>query len=115
MNLLMTRRTSLVALAGLASGFLVSEILAGSVSAQGDTTTKTRVKEKAKATMKKGQVKWESLTPEQQAHAKETLKADAEQAKAKWESLTPERQQELVGKGAATVQRGRKKYQSLPK
>ena len=117
MSVMMTRRRSLVTLAGLASGFLVSAGLGlpGSVSAQSGSPTKSGVKAKSKAAAKKGQMKWESLTPEQQEQAKTKLQAGAEKANEKWNSLTPEQQQEMIGKGQAGAQRARKKWQSLPK
>ena len=113
----MTRRASLIALAGLASGFLVSGSLGlpGSVAAQSESPTKTGIKAKTKAAMKKGQVKWESLTPEEKEQVKAKLNTTVEQAQAKWESLPPERQEQLYLKGQATSQAARKKWQSLPK
>jgi acyl-CoA reductase-like NAD-dependent aldehyde dehydrogenase len=110
---MMTRRTSLVTLAGLVSGFLVSgsPSVIRSVSAQ---PTQTEIKERGKQAAKQAQVKWESLTPEQQQKLEERWHADAQKAKEKWDSMTPEQQQQAIAQGKAAAQRVRKKWQQLP-
>jgi hypothetical protein len=61
---MMTRCSSLIALAGLASGFLVTGGLGlpQQVSAQ---PTQTEIKQKRGVAAKKAATKWDSLTPEQ--------------------------------------------------
>ena len=106
---LMTRRASLITMAGLIGGFLA----AGTASAQGPT--QSGIKSKARGAMEQGKVKWESLTPEQQEAMKARAKGDVQKAQEQWQSMTPEQQQEVIAAGKATGQRARKKYQSLPK
>ncbi|OGL15282.1 MAG: hypothetical protein A3F92_14355 [Candidatus Rokubacteria bacterium RIFCSPLOWO2_12_FULL_71_22] len=114
MSLMMTRRASLITLAGLVGGFVAGGSLgAGSVSAQ--SPTQTEIKAKGRAAVEKGQVKWESLTPEQQEAMKTRAKGDMQKAQAQWQSMTPEQQQEMLSAGKAAAQRGRKKWQALPK
>ena len=109
----MIRRSSLLAVAGLVSGIW----LAGSfmslpmASAQ---PTQTEIKEKAKQKAKKGQDRWQSMTPEQQQAAKEKGETAVDKGQDKWQSMTPEAQDAAKDKGKTTAKKAQKKWQSLP-
>jgi hypothetical protein len=109
----MTRRSSLLALAGLVSGLLVTGdfSLPRQVSAQ---PTQTEIKQKARQGAEKAVAKWDSLSPEQQQQLEDKWKMTAEQAQAKWNSMTPEQQQQAIGRGKTAAQKVQKKWQSLP-
>ncbi len=116
----MSRRMSLVFVAGVVSTVLVlgGLGLAGSALAQPQTKqqpTQTEIKAKGKAAAKKAHIKYESLTPEQQEHVKATLKADAAKAQAKWDAMTPDQQQKFIAKAKAEGKKVAEKWQSLPK
>jgi hypothetical protein len=110
---MMTRRSLLIALAGVVSGFLVTGnlVMPRLASAQ---PTQTEIKQKSGAAAKKAATKWDSLTPEQQQQLQEKWKLNAEQAQAKWNSMTPEQQQQAQAKGKSAAQKARQKWQSLP-
>ena len=109
----MTRRASLLALAGLMSGILVTGdfSLPGQVSAQ---PTQTEMKQKARQGAQKTVAQWDSLSPEQQQQLQEKWQMTAEQAEAKWNSMTPAQQQRAVARGKSPAQKAQKKWQSLP-
>jgi hypothetical protein len=100
----MTRRSSLLALAGLVSRLLVTGdfSLPRQVSAQ---PTQTEIKQKARQGAEKAVAKWDSLSPEQQQQLESKWKTAAEQAQAKWNSMTPEQQQQAVARGKSAAQR----------
>ena len=106
----MTRRVATIAVAGMLAGVMAAGV--GTASAQ---VTQSGVKEKAKATMQAGQVKWESLTPARQQELIAEWNTTKEAAQAKWESLPPTQQQELKTKAVAAGAATKKKWQSLPK
>ncbi len=110
---MLTRRSSLLTLAGLVSGFLVTGqfSLPRQVSAQ---PTQTEIKQKGRQGAQKAVVKWDSLSPEQQQQLQDRWKMTAEQAQAKWNSMPPEQQQQAMAKGKSAAQRAQKKWQSLP-
>jgi hypothetical protein len=110
---MMTRRSSLLALAGLVSGILVTGEfnLPQQVSAQ---PTQTEIKQKARQGAQKSVAKWDSLSPEQQQQLQDKWKITAEQAQAKWNSMPPEQQQQAMAKGMSAAQKAQKKWQSLP-
>jgi hypothetical protein len=110
---MMTRRSSLLALAGLVSGMLVTGgfSLPRQVSAQ---PTQTEIKQKAKQGGQKAAAKWDSLSPEQQQQLQDKWKMTADQAQAKWDSMTPEQQQQAAARGKSAAQKAQKKWQSLP-
>lgn len=107
---MMTRRASLITLAGMLAG--VATIGVGSVSAQ---ATKSGIETKAKEAASKAQIDWQSLPAEQQEKLKEQWKMDADKAQQKWNSMTPEQQATEKQKVAATADKAQKKWQSLPK
>jgi hypothetical protein len=109
---MMTRRSSLLALAELVSGVLVTGELSlpRQVSAQ---PTQTEIKQKARQGAQKAVTKWDSLSPEQQ-QLQDNWKMTAEQAQAKWNSMPPEQQQQAMAKGKSAAQKAQKKWQSLP-
>lgn len=112
---MMTRRSSVITLAGLlASGLLFAGILSapGPVSAQ---ATQTEIKQKAKTQATKAATKWESLTPEQQKKLQDQWKVAADQAEQKWASMTPEQQQQAIGTAKADASKAKKKWQATPK
>jgi hypothetical protein len=88
----MTRRSSLLALAGLASDILFAGGLSlpRQVSAQ---PTQTELKQKARQGAQKAVAKWDSLSPEQRQLLQDQWKMTAEQAQAKWDSIPPEQRQ----------------------
>jgi hypothetical protein len=98
---MLTRRSSLLALAGLAGGILVAGALCPprQVSAQ---PTRTEIKQKAVA-------KWDSLSPEQQQLLQDQWKMTAEQAQAKWDSMPPEQQQQAMARVKSAAQKAQKK------
>lgn len=110
----MTRRSSLITLAGLVSGLLFAGGLSvpGPVSAQ---KTQTEMKEKAKGSAAKAAATWESLTPEQQKKLMDQWNVTADQAKVKWAAMTPEQQQQAIATGQAGVDKAKKKWQATPK
>jgi hypothetical protein len=110
---MMTRRSSLMALAGLLSGFLVAGGL-GLIQLVSAQPTQTEIKQKGGAAAQKAATKWDSLTPEQQQQLQEKWKLNAEQAQAKWNAMTPEQQQQVAARGKAAAQKARQKWQSLP-
>lgn len=119
-NRIMTRkRISLVSVVGLVSTFLVlgGLGLAGSALAQQPTQTELKAKAKAKvqAGQVKAQMKWDSLTPDQQEQLRTTWKADADKAKATWDAMTPEQQQQHIAKAQAGGAKAKAAWQSLPK
>ena len=109
----MIRRSSLLAVAGLVGGIW----LAGSftslplASAQ---PTQTEIKNKARQGAKKGQERWQSMTPEQQEAAKEKGEAAVDKGQDKWQSMTPDAQDAAKEKGQSAAQKAQKKWQSLP-
>jgi hypothetical protein len=107
---MMTRRASLIALAGIVAG--VASIGIGSVSAQ---ATKSGIEAKAKEGATKARMDWQSLPAEQQQKLREEWKMDAEKAQQKWNALTPEQQDAEKQKVAAVADKAQKKWQSLPK
>ena len=107
---MMTRRASLITLAGMLAG--VATIGIGSVSAQ---ATKSGIETKAKEAASKAQIDWQSLPADQQQKLKEQWKMDADKAQQKWNSMTPEQQDAEKQKVAATADKAQKKWQSLPK
>jgi hypothetical protein len=108
-----TRRSSLLALAGLVSGILVTGELSlpWQVSAQ---PTQTEIKQKARQGAQKAVTKWDSLSPEQQQQLQNKWKMTTEQAQAKWNSMPPEQQQQAMAQGKSAAQKAQKKWQSLP-
>ncbi|MBM2813215.1 MAG: hypothetical protein HW416_3974 [Chloroflexi bacterium] len=119
-NRIMTRiRKSLVSVAGLVSTFLVlgGLGLTGSALAQQppkQQPTQTELKAKAKAAAVKAQIKWASLSPDQQEQVKTTWKADVAKAQAKWDAMTPEQQQQYIAKAKAGSKKVAEVWQSLP-
>ncbi len=110
---MMSRRSSLLVIAGLVSGIW----LAGSFAplpVAASQRTKTEVKQEAREKGEQGQDKWQSMTPEEQQQAKEKGKAGAEKKQEQWQSLTPEQQQAAKEKGQKGAQKTKKKWQSLP-
>jgi hypothetical protein len=109
----MTRRSSLLALAGLVSGLLVAGDLSlpRQVSAQ---PTQTEIKQKARQGAEQAVAKWDSLSPEQQQQLENKWKMTVEQAHAKWNAMTPEQQQQAIARGKTAAQKSQKKWQSLP-
>ena len=106
----MTRRSSLLALAGLVSGILVTGDF--SMPRQGSAQpTQTEIKQKAKQGGQKAVTKWDSLSPEQQQQLQDKWKMTAEQAQAKWNSMPPEQQQQAVSRGRSAAQKAQKKWQ----
>jgi hypothetical protein len=110
---MMTRRSSLLALAGLVSGMLATGELSlpRQVSAQ---PTQTEIKQKARQGAEKAVAKWDSLSPEQQQQLQDRWRMTAEQAQAKWNSMPPEQQQQAMAKGKSAAQKAQQKWQSLP-
>ena len=111
----MTRkRISLVSVVGLVSTFLVLGTLglAGSALAQ---PTQTGIKAKAKAEGVKAQMKWDSLTPDQQEQMRTSWKAGAAKAKTRWDGMTPDQQQKYIAKAKAGGKKTADVWQSLPK
>jgi hypothetical protein len=88
----MTRRSSLLALAGLASEILFAggPSLPRQVFAQ---PTQTELKQKARQGSQKAVARWDSLSPEQRQLLQDQWKMTAEQAQAKWDSIPPEQRQ----------------------
>jgi hypothetical protein len=109
----MTRLSSLLALAGLVSGLLVTGDLSlpRQVSAQ---PTQTELQQKARQGAEKAVAKWDSLSPEQQQQLEDKWKMTAEQAQTKWNSMTPKQQQRAIARGKTAAQKAQKKGQSLP-
>ncbi len=119
-NRIMTRtRKSLVSVAGLVSTFLVlgGLGLAGSALAQQPTKqqpTQTEIKTKGKAGATKAQIKWASLSPDQQEQVKTTWKEDAAKAQAKWDAMTADQQQQYITKAKAGSKKTAEVWASLP-
>jgi hypothetical protein len=111
---MMTRRLSLIALAGLVSGFLVTGSFSLPRPVSAAQHTQTEIKQKGKETAKKGQAKWESLSPEQQQQLQDKWHVTADQAQEKWDSMSPEQQQQAKAKGKTAAQKTRQKWQTLP-
>jgi hypothetical protein len=111
---MMTKRSSLGAIAGLVSGMWLAGSLL-SVPPASAQSTQTEVKSRVKQGALQGKGKWQSATPEQQESAKATGKADIQESQAKWQSATPEAQQQAKDKGVSKAQEGKKKWQSMPK
>jgi predicted Fe-S protein YdhL (DUF1289 family) len=110
---MITRRSALLAVAGLVSSILVTGDFGQprQVSAQ---PTQTESKQKARQRTQQAVAKWDSLSPEQQQQLEDKWKMTAEQAQAKWNSMTPEQQQQAMAKGKSAAQKAQKKWQSLP-
>jgi hypothetical protein len=109
----MTKRTSLLAIAGLMSGIWLAGSFAPLPLAWAQPT-KTEIKQKGKQKSQKGQENWQSMTPEEQQAAKEKGQAASQESQEKWQSMTPEEQQAAKQKAKGGTQKARKKYQSLP-
>jgi hypothetical protein len=110
---MITRRSSLLALAGLASGMLITGTfgLPGQAAAQ---RTQTEMKQKAKEGAQKAATKWDSLSPEQQQQIQDQWKVTADQAQAKWNAMPPEQQQQAISRAKSAAQKAQKKWQSIP-
>jgi hypothetical protein len=106
----MTRRESLIAMAGVLVGGVTIGV--GSVSAQ---ATKSGVETRAKDAGKRTQAEWQSLSAEEQQKLREQWQMDAEKAQQKWNALTPEQQEAERQKVASAAGKAQKKWQSLPK
>jgi hypothetical protein len=110
---MMTRRSSLLAIAGLVSGIW----LAGSVisvppaSAQ---PTQTEIKQKTKKKAAKSREEWQAMTPEEQQAAKEAAKEKANKSREEWQAMTPEEQQAAKHKAKKGAAKTREKWQALP-
>jgi Ethanolamine utilization protein EutJ (predicted chaperonin) len=107
------KRWSVLTVAGLASGiWLAGNFIALPLaSAQ---PTQTEIKERTKQKAKKGQERWQSMTPEQQEAAKEKGEVAVDKSQEKWQSMTPEQQQAAKEKGKSGAKKAQKKWQSLP-
>jgi hypothetical protein len=110
---MMTKRASLLAVAGLVSGIWLAGSFISLPLAVAQPT-QTEVKEKAKQRAKKGQERWQSMTPQQQQAAKERGEEAVDKGQEKWQSMTPEEQQAAKEKGKSAVKKAQKKWQSLP-
>lgn len=76
--------------------------------------SQTEIKEKGQAAHEKAKVRWESLTPEEQAYVAEKGKERAAQAKMTaqdyWNSLSPEEQQRLLEGKERVSERARDRW-----
>lgn len=77
--------------------------------------SQTEIKEKGQAAHEKAKVRWESLSPEQQAYVAEKGKERAAQAKMTaeqyWNSLSGEEQQRLLEGKERVSERARERWQ----
>uniref|UniRef100_A0A832A8C7 DUF3106 domain-containing protein n=1 Tax=Desulfacinum infernum TaxID=35837 RepID=A0A832A8C7_9BACT len=77
--------------------------------------SQTEIKEKGQAAHEKGKMRWESLSPEEQAYVAEKGKERAAQAKMTaeqyWNSLSAEEQQKLLEGKERVVERARDRWQ----
>lgn len=110
---MITRRLSLLAVAGLVSGIWLAGSFFSLPMAVAEPT-QTEIKDKAKQRAQKGQDRWQSMTPEQQQSAKEKGETAVDKGQEKWQSMTPEAQDAAKQKGKTGAQKAQKKWQSLP-
>ncbi len=86
--------------------------------AQGADPTKESIRARGQMIRQKGQMRWNSLTPEEQQRIREQAKQATANAKAKgkayWDSLTPEEQQEALQRARAGAAKARQKWESIP-
>ncbi len=110
------RRISLISVAGLVSTFLVlgGLGLAGSALAQKQQPTQTELKAKGKAGVAKAQIKWASLSADQQDQVKTAWKTDVAKAQTKWDGMTADQQQQYIAKAKAGGAKASEVWQSLP-
>jgi hypothetical protein len=78
-----------------------------------EKTTPEQRHERRGAAKEKAQMKWESLTPEQQESVMKTFNTDLDKAKEKWATLSPEQQQKAINQGKAAAAKGKMKWESL--
>jgi hypothetical protein len=99
---MMTRRSSLLALAGLVSGILATGTLSLTRQVSGQPT-QTEIKQKIRQGAQKAVAKWDSLRPEQQQQLQDRWKMTVEQAQAKWNWMPPEQQQQAMAEGKSAA------------
>lgn len=106
----MTRRASMIALAGMLGGVVTLNV--GGVAAQ---ATKSGIEAKTKDAMQTARTDWQALPAEQQQKLQERWKVDADKAKQKWNAMTPEQQDTEKQKVMAEAGKAQEKWQLLPK
>jgi hypothetical protein len=110
---MMTRRSSLLAIAGLVSGIWLVDSFS-SVPLASAQPTQTEIKKKAKKKAGQSREEWQSMTPEEQKAAKGEAKQEAAEKREEWQSMTPEEQKAAKGKAKKRGGKTREQWQSLP-
>lgn len=80
--------------------------------------SQSELKERGIQAHENARIRWDSLTPEQQAHMREVGKQRQQQANQTaeefWNSLTPEEQQNLLAGKDRVKQRAKSRWQAKP-
>lgn len=80
--------------------------------------SQSELKQKGVQAHEKARIRWDSLTPEQQAHMRDVAKQRQQQAHQTaeefWNSLTPEEQERFVAGKERVTQRAKSRWQAKP-
>jgi hypothetical protein len=110
---MMTRRSSLLAIAAIVSGIWLADGFS-SVPLASAQPTQTEIKKGAKKKGAQSREEWQSMTPEEQKEAKGQAKQKGAEKREEWQSMTPEEQKEAKGQAKKRAGKTREQWQSLP-
>jgi predicted Fe-S protein YdhL (DUF1289 family) len=112
---MLTGRRSLITVAGVVGAVLVSFVgpSFAQMTTPSEKTTPAERHDRRGAVKEKAQMKWESLTPEQQEAVMKNFNADLEKAKEKWATLSPEQQQKAINQAKSAAAKGKMKWEAL--